>query len=346
MRSPSIALAVMAACMFGAANAVVSLGKAQDFSVLGGSTVTNTGATLLSGDLGVSPGSAITGFPPGILVDGKEYVGGPADTAHADLSTAFTQFMMLPCGTDLSGQDLGGMLLTPGVYCFRAPGVPSASQNGILTFDAQGDVNAQFVLQVDTTYINSGVSSMLLINKANTANIFFVLGTSATIAKASSFSGNILAQASATAVGGAAIFGRLLAINGAVTLDNNRIMNPQRTPIVVTPGPGPAPGPGIKKLDCRRYTRKEPECMAINVLNNDKNCIWNAGRSAILKDLNRAKKDGDKQLVRKLYKILEECKGYAGCQRRSDCSYFPCEYLCKAISTCQWAGNGCFRKAV
>ena len=121
-----------------------SLGSAETFAVLGASTVTNTGASQISGNVGVSPGTAITGFPPGIITNGALHAGdGVATQAHADYATAYNHFagLVSPPANNLSGADLGGMTLTPGVYKFNT----SATSAGQLTLDAQGDANARFV---------------------------------------------------------------------------------------------------------------------------------------------------------------------------------------------------------
>jgi hypothetical protein len=202
-----------------------SLGTAENFAVLGASTVTNTGATVINGNVGVSPGSAITGFPPGIINNGALHAAdGPATAAHADFATAYTGFAGLasPPANNLTDRDLGGMTLTPGVYRFNT----AAASNGMLTFDAQGDPEARFVVQIGTTLITSGDSSVALINGAEARNVFFQVGTSATLGSGSNFTGNILAYSSITAVGGTNVVGRLLALTEAVTMDTNRVVAP------------------------------------------------------------------------------------------------------------------------
>lgn len=206
-----------------------SLGSAEDFAVLGASTVTNTGASNISGSVGVSPGTAITGFPPGIITNGGLHAAdGPATQAHADFAEAYNAFAGLasPPSNNMSGVDLGGKTLTPGVYRFDT----SATSGGALTFDAQNDPNARFVVQIGTTLITSSSSSVVLINGANARNIYFQVGTSATLGAGSSFIGNILAYASVTTVSGTTVTGRLLALTGAVTLDTNNVSSPGLSP--------------------------------------------------------------------------------------------------------------------
>ncbi|MDQ6624671.1 MAG: ice-binding family protein [Verrucomicrobiota bacterium] len=217
-------LAISTVCLNGQ-----SLGTAENFAVLGASTVTNTGASQISGNVGVSPGSAITGFPPGIIANGSLHAAdGPATQAHADLATAYNGFVGLasPASNNLSGVDLGGKTLVPGVYRFNT----SATSNGALTLDAQGNPKARFVIQIGTTLITSSNSSVVLINGATAQNVFFQVGTSVTLGSGSSFVGNILAYAAITTVSGTSVSGRLLALTEAVTLDTNKVTFPGLTP--------------------------------------------------------------------------------------------------------------------
>jgi type VI secretion system secreted protein VgrG len=218
-----------------------SLGSAEYFGVLGASTVTSTGATTVDGSVGVAPGSAITGFPPGIVVNGAIHAADATATqAHADYAAAYTAFagLVSPPANDLTGADLGGMTLRPGVYHYAT----SATSGGILTFDAQGDSTARFVIQIGTTLITSSSSSVVLTNGADARNIYFQVGTSATLGSGSRFIGNILAYASVTTVSGTNITGRLLALTGAVTLDTNYVTSPGLTPNP-TPTPTATPTP-------------------------------------------------------------------------------------------------------
>jgi hypothetical protein len=201
--------------------AQISLGTAQNFTVLGGSTVTNTGPTVVTGDLGVSPGSSVTGFPPGVVIAGTIHAADAvAAQAQSHLTNAYNTAAGLPCGTDLTGQDLGGMTLTPGVYCFSS----SAGLTGTLTLDLQGNPNAFFLFQIGSTLTTASASSVVLLNSGGAncaANVFWQVGSSATLGTGSSFQGNILALTSITLTTGADIDGRTLARNGAVTLDTN-----------------------------------------------------------------------------------------------------------------------------
>jgi type VI secretion system secreted protein VgrG len=196
-----------------------SLGTAATFAVLGGSTVTNTGSTAITGDLGVWPGLAITGFPPG-TVTGTTHAGDAvALQAQSDVTTAYNDLAGQPCNTNLTGQDLGGMTLTPGAYCFST----SAQLTGTLTLNAQGSATAVFVFQIGSTLTTASNSSVLLINSGQSCNVFWQVGSSATLGTGTAFAGNILALTSITLNTNASMTGRALARNGAVTLDTNNI---------------------------------------------------------------------------------------------------------------------------
>ena len=207
-------------------NAQGFLNAAGSFAVLGGSTVTSAGNSTLTGDLGVSPGTAITGFPPG-TVSGSTYAGaGVASTAQADVLTAYNLLAGEAFNQNLTGQDLGGLTNTPGVYHFNT----SAQLTGILVLDAQGDSNARFDFQIGSTLITASGAAVLLINGAQAGNVFWQVGTSATLGVDTSFYGSILADQSITLNTAASLIGRALAMNGAVTLDNNLIGIPTSVP--------------------------------------------------------------------------------------------------------------------
>lgn len=226
---PGLLLALAALAVFATQTVAQSLGSAENFAVLGASTVTNTGASTITSNVGVSPGSAITGFPPGIIINGGLHAADAMATqAHADLETAYNAFVGLvsPPANDLTGSDLGGRTLTPGVYHYDT----SATSSGALTFDAQNDPNARFVIKIGTTLITSSNSSVVLQNGAKARNIYFQVGTSATLGSGSTFIGNILAYAAITTVSGTNLTGRLLALTEAVTLDSNNVTSPGLTP--------------------------------------------------------------------------------------------------------------------
>ena len=197
----------------------VPLGTTDSFAVLAGSTITNTGSSVVNGDLGLSPGTSITGFPPGTL-SGIEYVNNAvALQAKNDLTTAYNSAASQVCDTDLTGQDLGGLTLTPGTYCFNA----SAGLTGTLTLDALGNPNAVFLFKIGTTLTTASNSIVSIINSGQSCNVFWQVSTSATLGTGTDFYGNILALTSVTLNTSANVNGRVLAQNGAVTLDTNNI---------------------------------------------------------------------------------------------------------------------------
>ncbi|HXA15618.1 MAG TPA: ice-binding family protein [Thermoanaerobaculia bacterium] len=202
--------------------AQISLGTAQNFGVLGGSTVTNTGATTVNGNVGVSPGSAVTGFPPGVVVGGAIHSNDAvAMQAQNDLTTAFNNIATTPCTVDLTGQNLGGLTLTPGVYCFST----SAQLTGALVLDALGNANALFLFKTGSTLTTASNSSVTVINNGGSScnKVFWQVGSSATLGTGTSFTGDILALSSITLTTGSNTNGRALARNGAVTLDTNNV---------------------------------------------------------------------------------------------------------------------------
>ena len=229
-RSPStrsrvcFAVAAAAACLSAAVPAAAQtappLGTAQSFAVLGGSTVTNTGPSVITGDLGVSPGSAVTGFPPGSVVSGTIHAADAvAAAAESSVTTAYNNLAGQACTQDLTGQDLGGKTLTAGVYCFST----SAQLTGILTLNAQGNANAVFIFKIGSTLTTASGASVLITNGGSVCNVFWQVGSSATLGTTTAFGGNILALTSITLNTGASITGRALARNGAVTLDSNNV---------------------------------------------------------------------------------------------------------------------------
>jgi len=246
MKARSICLAVLSLWALDAyAGAIsVDLGTADPFAVLAGSTVTNTGATNVHGDLGVWPGSAITGFPPGIVSGGAIHdADAVAMQAQSDLITAYTFAAGEACGNVLTGQDLGGLTLTPGVYCFAS----SADLTGTLTLNAQGDPNAVFVFQIASTLTTASSSSVVFTNGGQGDSVFWQVGSSATLGTSTEFAGNILALTSITLDTGANIgCGRALARNGAVTMDTNDVSID--TAGCETTNGGAVPEPGTSTL--------------------------------------------------------------------------------------------------
>lgn len=201
----------------------VPLGSAAAYAVLAASTVTNTGATTVTGDVGVSPGTALTGFPPGIVVSGALHADDPSATqAQLDLATAYNNAAGRTNPASLSGE-IGGLIIPPGVYV--APG--ALAIDGNVTLDGQNDSNSVFIFQSATTLVTSADSTITLINGADPCNVFWQVGTSADIGANSAFFGSILAQVTITAGTGATVHGRMLAETGAVTLEGNTVTKPR-----------------------------------------------------------------------------------------------------------------------
>jgi hypothetical protein len=202
-----------------------SLGRATSFVVLGGSTVTNTGATAITGDLGVSsPGVSVTGFPPGTMARGAQHVGDPAaNQAQADAQSAYAVLAGKPCTTPLTGQDLGGKSLAPGVYCFTS----SAQLTGRLVLDGRGKGdNAVWIFQIASTLTTATNSSVVMSKGGRAGNVFWQVGSGATLGTGTAFAGNILAYSSITMNTASNLSGRALA-REAVTMDNNSIRAPK-----------------------------------------------------------------------------------------------------------------------
>lgn len=197
-----------------------SLGTAASFRVLGGSTVTNTGATTVHGDLGVAPGSAITGFPPGLVLGGAVHAGdATALLAQNGVTAAYVVLAGTACDFDLTGQDLGGLTLVSGVYCFAS----EAQLTGTLVLDAQGDPEAVFIFQIGSKLTTASNAAVSIVNGGQDCGVFWQIGSSATVGTDTAFAGSMLALTSITLATGATVSGRALARNGAVTMDSNQL---------------------------------------------------------------------------------------------------------------------------
>lgn len=216
-------IAVVGTPLAAHAQSIVNLGTASTFAVLGASTVTSTGFTVLNGDLGTSPGTAITGFGPGV-VHGTTYSAGAVTfQAQADALVAYNSIVSQRATTTTSAAAIfATTTLASGVY--NAPS--SLGITGTLTLDGGGNPNAMFLFQTGSTLTFAVASEVLLANGARAENVYWQVGSSATLNASSSIVGTLLANQSITAGAGVAVNGRLLALNAAVTLDNNSVSVP------------------------------------------------------------------------------------------------------------------------
>ena len=197
----------------------MALGTTSGFTVLAGSTVTNTGPTAVTGDLGVSPGAAVTGFPPGTVSGTIHAADATAATAKTDLTTAYNDAAGRTTNAITVSGDLTGLTLAPGLY----KSTSSLGLSGNLTLTALGDPNATFIIQMASTLTTGPGSQVILSGGAQASNVIWQVGTSATLGTNSAFKGTILADQSITLNTGARVDGRVLARVAAVTLDTNLI---------------------------------------------------------------------------------------------------------------------------
>lgn len=208
----------------------ISLGTAASFAVLAGSTATNTGSSTINGDVGVSPGPALTGFTTATVNGTQHSADSVAAQAQTDLTTAYDTAAGESPATPVV-TELGGRTLPPGVYTS-----PTLGLTGTLTLDAGGDPNAVFVFQAGSTLTTASSSVVALAGRANPCNVYWQVGSSATLGTDSVFTGSVLALTSISATTGARVTGRLLARNGATTLDTDTITVPSCA-AAVTPTP-------------------------------------------------------------------------------------------------------------
>ena len=209
------------------AQSVPPLGAAQSFAALGGTAITATGSAVISGNVGVSPGSAVTGFPPAVVQNGQIYtgVGSLAGPAQNSALTAYNNLkgQACPSANNLTGKILGqtpGFLtLSPGVYCFDT----SAQLNATLTLNDGGDPNAIFIFQIGTTLTTASSSQVLMSSGGRGTNVYWQVGSSATIGTSTTFRGHIIANTSITLTTSASTTGRIFALNGAATIDSTAV---------------------------------------------------------------------------------------------------------------------------
>ena len=232
---PSVALCVVTSTSNAATT--ISLGSAGSYGVLAGAGISNSGTTTIIGDQGSSPSSAYFGFNK-VTVTGATHLGDTAAaTAQVDAKDSYRN-LGLQSSTQLIVGDLGGQVLTPGVYTTGE----SIGMTGKLTLDAKGDPNAIFIFKAGSTLTTSSASSMSMINGGSQCNVYWLVGSSATLGANSTFLGTVLASSNIAAGSGATIFGRLLALNGTAGLNNNLITVStcfQRSGITSLPSAGP-----------------------------------------------------------------------------------------------------------
>lgn len=245
-----------------------TMGTAANYAVMGATAISNTGPTVINGNLAISPGGSesVTGFPPGVVTGEMDAANADAVLAHTDLVGAYNDAAGETTTVNLTGTDLGGLTLTPGTYTFDS----SAQLTGTLTLDGQGSTNATFIFQIGSTLTTASASTVELINGAGACAVFWQVASSATLGTTTDFQGTIMAMTSITmntgatiGVGGLGRGGRALAMNGAVTLDTNIITPPPAgcaftaaptpTPVTATPTPDvtatPTPGAGTPTSD-------------------------------------------------------------------------------------------------
>ena len=194
------------------------LGSANSYGILAGSTVTCAGAPgQINADVGVSPGSTTTGFPPCVITGATHLADAVAGTQQGRLTGAYNYLASRACGTVVTPADLGGRTLPPGVYCAAT----SMGVTGTVTLDGQGDPNATFIFQIGSTLTTGTGANIALIGGAQAKNVWWQVGSSATLGTGTTFRGSILALTSITLVDNATMLGRALARNGAVSLGTN-----------------------------------------------------------------------------------------------------------------------------
>ncbi len=225
-RSISLVLALSLVAMLAvpsvgmAAEPTVPLGATQDFAILAGTSITNTGNSVITGDIGAIAGT-IDGFPPGTVSGTTHLNDALAIQAHTDWTTAYNNAVARPVTTTLASPELGGLTLTPGVYSSGG----ALQLTGTLTLDAQGDPEAVFILKSDSGLTIGAGSEVRLVNGARFCRVFWPVASTATLAANASFVGHILAATSITLEDGASVEGQLLARDAEVTLINNVVSN-------------------------------------------------------------------------------------------------------------------------
>src|SRR5438067_5861781 len=223
--------------MLALASTAPGLGTAASYAILAGTpNVTNTGATVVSGSLGISPAASVTGFPPGTVGNGTiQAATAAAGVAKNDLTAAYGVAASSPCNFNKTGQNLGGQTLTPGTYCQTT----APTLTGILTLSGNG----VFIFQIGSTLVTAPGASVVLTGGAQPCNVFWQVSSSATLDTTTTFVGTIMALTSISLNNGVTIAGRALARNGQVSLINDRITAPTTCLPTSVAGPTPTPAP-------------------------------------------------------------------------------------------------------
>ncbi len=229
----ALALAVLP--MTAMASTAPGLGTATSYAILAGTTVTNTGNSVITGDLGLSPGTAVTGFPPGTVHGAQHTADAVAVSAQNDLTAAYGVAASSPCNFDRTGVNLGGQTLAAGTYCQTT----APTLTGTLTLNGSG----VFIFQIGSTLVTAPGASVVLTGGAQACNVFWQVGSSATLDTTTTFVGTIMALTSISLNNGASIAGRALARNGAVTLINNQITVPTTCNAATSPSASPSASP-------------------------------------------------------------------------------------------------------
>ena len=220
---PALALALLASAGTANAQAPVALGEAHGFAVLASAAVSNAGPTVVNGDLGISPGTSLSGFPPGIVNRTIHTTGSAAPHAQLDVGAAYVDSAGR-AATDVLPTQLGGSTLPPGVYVSDSGGF---KLGGTLTLDAQRDGHAVFIFKVATTLdVPTAGSRIELIESAQACNVFWQVASDATLGAGTAFVGSILALGDITAGSGATVDGRLLSRKGSVALNSGTVTAP------------------------------------------------------------------------------------------------------------------------
>jgi hypothetical protein len=252
-----------------------SLGAANSFAIMAGTQINNAGATVISGDLGVSPGSVITGFPPGEVKDGAIHLADEKATqAQYDVTAAAISIGAQTADTKMNDPEMAGLTLAPGVYYFAA----SAVLNGALILDAKNDAEAVFIFQISGTFTAADGAAITVINGGKQSNVFFLVGNTATIGANAALIGNWIAFSKITLGNQSSITGKALSISGAVQLTANQITNEPVVAPSPTPTPTPSAEPTVYTVNCSfAAVAKEPALTCTGVgsfcIDGAKKCI-------------------------------------------------------------------------